>query len=412
MHSYELFFRQQHERQYTDRIIMWAMSGPRFTIRARVILSLSSVLSAGLEPGRPLNAAFLVLHDGRSNLTCSNVSSWLPLPCDSVPEWDANHSCTLAKAAALRANTVYLGTFVPDARLDALQRYISRAHQDDAVGSAHPLLTSPEAALGNNFRLLADKLALSLGVRQALYLDADACVTGPLHGIFEANTTMPIVAASRGPAKLSTLENTSEYYMYSAEARPLLSRMWGFNDAARQSFNAGVMLINAIPFCVHDILGRVLHVAEVHSSVPAAKNITKSSSPNNAFIELAAAGLCHHVPLRYNCRSREQVDTSIDSCVIQHEHTHQSQMCRYEQQGLIAQRFNESGESYWPNSTAEVERVLPIGKLPRQHNDRHTSRRIAREQKREARGNGAHGTQLSQLSQSSEPTRARRKLRG
>uniref|UniRef100_A0A7S4C2M9 Nucleotide-diphospho-sugar transferase domain-containing protein n=1 Tax=Chrysotila carterae TaxID=13221 RepID=A0A7S4C2M9_CHRCT len=350
----------------TDQLVLWTLSGNNRLYRAWLLLSLVSLLTTGSGgggngggngggsggesgggsggskrggggdydfDGPPLRAAYIALHDG--SLNCSLVSSTLPIACAPLPAWDAETRSCASKPPMLRANTLYLGRFMPSTRLQQLQMHITAAH----ANTSHPLLGSSVAPTGNNYRLVADKLALAFGGSQLLYLDTDACATGRVHAIF-SNSSAPLVVANRMVDRDGKLSRSANKNHYAKQAQLILSKLWGFSRPAQQAFNAGVMMINARPFCESDFLGRVIEVARVHATDARAGETTRAGSPNQPFIELAAATLAHHVPLEFNCGFGE-TPPDRTSCVIQHDHAHGAQLCRHLSYDLVMRFFSQ-----------------------------------------------------------------------
>jgi len=220
--------------------IFWTLSGGGHRTREQLRLSILSVAQHA-----HVSSSLLVLHDGALN--CTGLGLEKELPCTSfgpAQSWELTRldstppKCRLgALSELLRAHTLHLlhMDHASDIAIIELSRSI-RSRMDPGRRSD---LTN-HALRGNNYRLFAAPLLLSLGVRSALYLDLDTRVLRSLGGIFDARGDSEdgaalVVANRSSPGH--TARRAAREFGDDADSRARLRR-WGF-DAESGSFNAG-----------------------------------------------------------------------------------------------------------------------------------------------------------------------------
>jgi hypothetical protein len=261
--------RAEPEARMDDHAVFWTISGGNDRLRTSLSLSILSVSRCHAA------AALLVLHDGA--LDCAGLQLEGRVPCVALsrPRGLAPNPRIYSNAVddsgchvgepLLRARSVHL---VPmgssaDAAIDELRSCIaSRKFAPNQTLTRADLVNGSRGLRGNNYRLFAAPLLLSLGVRKALYLDLDTRVLGSLGDIFGASDTAALVVANRSAPSTAMLRTAREFV-----APTSLLHRWGFDSVTTQSFNAGVMLINTQPFCRAGLDTRALEVARYHRDV-------------------------------------------------------------------------------------------------------------------------------------------------
>mmetsp|Transcript_5894 Transcript_5894/g.19459 ORF Transcript_5894/g.19459 Transcript_5894/m.19459 type:complete len:281 (+) Transcript_5894:236-1078(+) len=241
-------------------------------------------------------SALVLLHDGK--LSCNSLKAEAPLlgrppPClvQPAPLNGSAADCRLGDRR-LKSGTLYLFSIAPAAarRLERIRSlFFSRL---EAARQLYGL----RLGMGTWYRLVADHLLLPSGIRRVLYLDTDTCLLASPRAIFEAGSAQPnpLLAARRDlgytpPARLQKLAAANRLDLRAAAAR------WNYSDVVRQSFNAGVLLLNLEAFCNQRLLDRVHEVAEYQATAqtplfrPSAAGAQLS---DNDVLEVAALAPC------------------------------------------------------------------------------------------------------------------------
>ena len=298
----------------TTRAITWTFSGNRSSeYMAALVRSVASVLAS-----QPRDYALLVLLWDSPVRQCSDMG--LAINCTLLPPTRAtatSEPCSLGKPH-LQPGVLYL----VDARqavgaAGAAQLVAFIQAVPIVLGGTHRINRQDLYAMAmvNNLRFVLDRLLLGLGVRQALYLDCDTCVgEGDLKTLFASNWSAPLVVAAREAHGLKASWNAWNH-MESARLERLRLD-WGFDRRVHQ-FNAGVLLLNTLPYCIHGFFSRMVEVAHylIRTRVLAGARL---NGFNQAFVELAAAAVAHRVGQRWNCRGATR-GTKRSACAIVHE---------------------------------------------------------------------------------------------
>lgn len=174
------------------------------------------------------------------------------------------------------------------------------------VTNARKDLSEWRAALGNNFRFVADTYMLQLGIKQFVYLDADTCVNYNLASLLGTSKTAPVVVAKRSRQAQEAVWNS--WSGTPKKVLEILKVKWGFEPKFHQ-FNAGVMLVNTEAYCDANIFETMRQVASLHAKRPFFQMLHGLNQP---YAEVANARTMHRVPEYWNCRREFQPLVTID----------------------------------------------------------------------------------------------------
>lgn len=295
----------------TDAVVMWVVSirhlgsEEQDEVKRSLYKSIDSVLH-----NSKVRVAYVILHD--DVFTCNGLTQYFTRSCTPLERMEVSHDCSVGPRE-LRSNQFYLVNMVDfdvdDMGLELFSRYAT------ARRSARNTMRMDlvKAQRGNNFRFIAHSFLLPLGVRRMLYLDYDTCVNSRLGWLLESNTAMPLVVAKRpGIDTNKSTWNSRDKSTSGDEMAKLLQRRYGF-DKNHNQFNAGVMVMNTIPYCKSNIFGRMLDVARLHAF--GEPLFETNLAFNQPFFEVAAAGQVHYVAEQWNCR---HLGMKGPKCLIEH----------------------------------------------------------------------------------------------
>ena len=307
---------------FTDRVVLWGLSTvhafrPDRVVRTHVRTEFAASIYSALV--RVPFAALVVLHDGGVNCTLISAVT-MGAQCSILAQTSSlatasggSDVCRLGKPG-LKPSTVYL------ARVgNKLQRELSSTMHDffsfksklpvrlnnGSTDSKRPKSGyGPALGLGTWYRYIAHQILLPLGVRNALYLDADTCVVGDVAPLFSANDSAAIVAARRERDEWLLRKWIRARAVNFKEVERLFGFHLGNSRVFTRTFNAGVLLLNLGPYCQHGIWERIQMLAHHHATVErlfGPLDTTREINDNNA-IEIVSFNSNHFVGAEYNCR--------------------------------------------------------------------------------------------------------------
>ena len=288
---------------------------------------LHSVQSAVAHTSGACDVAY-VLALGAANVSICDVISQKvrtihggPIPCAVLPAGPprtspANSSSTprpcsaaVGAPALLRAGSVYVvdpRSRLSTASLATIWRLIRDTVARDAVGKSRTARARARvayfSAMGAWHRFLLDVIVLPLGVKQALYLDADALVQRSLAELWaaaDAHPYAPAVVAARATA------DTWWRKEYRGVAAASLGR-WGLQP--RHTFNNGVMLLNLTCWCERRVIERMAAVAAHHAHTE--RLWAADATGNQVVTNLALAKDVYRVGSHFNARVRSEQTTA------------------------------------------------------------------------------------------------------
>jgi len=312
------------------RAVLWTLSGTNSALIDDLVNSVASVLHHGGVASLALALVVLVDAPASSRVNCTSLlRPHLALtPCVALREPVASsNACHLADPA-LYVGQVHIGMMDlrPDVIADLRRFGRHRTAWNHVQGGKKAKLLDRDsgAMLGNDYRFIAHRQLLSLGIHSFLYLDSDTLVRGPLGAWFGWNASshdaVPVLTvAKRQPHKLA----------WATIAPSVLFEQWGFNgfdaaNASRQQFNAGVLAINAHAYCEAGFFPRMLSIARFHAKHPLFKQ-GPINGGNQPFAEIAAALMpTRQLGSDWNCRRDPRYNNSAtcpgfgESCMILH----------------------------------------------------------------------------------------------
>lgn len=344
----EFVGRSEMAISYTDRAVLWCQAVSSIARTQQTSNLHDSIHSVSLQLR---NAAFILVHDG--SISCSDAAAVddHALPCEELvrngSSWE-EAGCYVGPKQ-LQPRHLYLMAVARDEQ-EAIQQLRNDlfsyrtcnctrrqvwTRREVLQKARTELSQGPSAAsygerigLGAWYRYLAPKLLLPVGIRYALYLDADTCAVGKISDLFSVarNVSSPLVVARREApwtlmkqrlqASFFDTALGSKHYKFPGYGPKLLNAM----------FNNGVMLINLLQFCAKGLWEQMQGLARHHamrSRVWGPLDAIKEFGDNQV-IEVVGAAHSHHVGAEWNCRHYSSLRTLKTQgnvrCRIRHLH--------------------------------------------------------------------------------------------
>ena len=329
--------------EYTDRAVLWGVSHFKPNVSSNFRSELvSSIRAVHLH----VHAAIVIQTDGTIN--CTFFEQHLrTIPCQLLPtvdetvEEDTNRC--IVRRQLLRPRYAYIapvskwqhGELVStitdffsfksasqhrhrNGSGPIFRHYIYRNRAASSYGTA--------LGFGTWYRYIAHRLLMPVGVRQALYLDADACVLGDVTPMFTANTSAPLIVARRENADV--IERTR--FRKRGVNFKVVKQLWGWQQGTApgttRSFNAGVLVMNLLPYCLQDVWGQMRFLAHYHATVERLFGPLDNSQEigDNHAVETVTYNSSHYVGAEYNCRLAYEFHAPVAKngadCRIRHMH--------------------------------------------------------------------------------------------
>jgi|EP00900_Chrysochromulina_parva_P012198 hypothetical protein len=307
------------------------------------------------------NAAFVLLHDGALN--CSSIKIFESLRCkeehrpfDEVAVRTGR--CELGSSVLERKRMYLVRINASEYDLEQVHEELFSYKRDDTItpkqkariwkkpdrkvlanqtsrigpyGKA-PFRYGESLGIGAWLRYLAHFVLLPVGIKQALYLDADTCVIRPeVVDIFTIDESVPLVVSRRAVPTWKLRFWLDEKFTDLQVARKLFGFMapWGpsrNNTDEIHMFNNGVMMMNLLPYCVADIWGRMRNLTHHHATMSRIFGPLDRVKElgDNQVIELVGGIYSRMVGTEWNCRHYSSMKTLRSQkgapCRIRHLH--------------------------------------------------------------------------------------------